>query len=181
MKTLSTVLEGLSVLDRARQLASERKAAADKAQKESNSPDNEIAYKLLKFDNFDKDEYLSNHSNIDRSKMPQIPENELDTILIHFMNRHGGIRKEVVPITKLQPTQNELDMDKVRDMIKSDHNWRDRKYVVSKEYKLCDGHHSIICGLIGDPDASVTVYRSKLPIEKMIQILNRLKVTNQEK
>jgi hypothetical protein len=182
MKQLTSILEGHSVIRQAIRLASTRKAAAEAATlADKVAPNNETAYKLLKFDNFDKDAYLANSFDIPRNKMPQIPDDELDRILIHFMNKHGGAKKEIVPIAKLQPTQNEIDMDKVRDMIKKDDgHWRKRIYIVSKDFRLCDGHHSHVYGMIDDPTAEVTIYRSKLPIDRMLNILRRLKITTIE-
>ena len=176
MQKLTTIQEAFKFIRAAEKAAKERKKKA-----EQNDYTTEVAYNLLKADNFDDKDYISYSEDLPRARMPQIPKEEIDSIIIHFGNKHGGLRKTSCPIKKLMPTQNEIDMDKVRKFIrKNDHNWKERRYIVSKDFKLADGHHDIVTGLIEDPDSEVTIYKSRLPIRKLIEVLNKMKVSNRE-
>lgn len=137
----------------------------------------DVAYFLQKLDNFSIEDYLKQSLNITRDKMPQIPDSELDSFIMHFSSKYG-LKKLQVPLCKLKPTQNEINIDKVRDMIKDrSERWKERKYLVSKNWHLADGHHDCVCGMIQNPNELVTIYKVNLPIEKMLQIMRKLKIT----
>lgn len=170
-------------LKRAREKARNRKRIADKkkneldANKGRSTGSADIAYALLKYDAFDFDDYLKDSIGIERAKMPQVNKEVIDEFLIHFANKYN-VRKETVPAIKLRPTQNEINKSKVREMIRSGESaWKNRVFLVSKEYRIADGHHQHLTALIEEPETNVTVYRTNLDIRKMLDILRRMKIT----
>ena len=54
--------------------------------------------------------------------------------------------------------------------------WKSRKYIISLDGYLLDGHHSWAAGLEKDEEASVDVYRVNLPIAKLITRTNKMKI-----
>lgn len=140
--------------------------------------------RLLMLDDVDRrkfvDSLFKNSHGYSRSYMPQIPSDKLDNILIHFAKKYK-VYKEVVPISKLKPSQKEYDFNKVRKSVANNKDWQAHPFVVAKDYSLADGHHRYVDGMMTCPDdTEVTCYRINLDINKLLQILNRMKVTSRE-
>ncbi len=129
-------------------------------------------------ESFDFDGWLSKSSGLSRNKMPQVDKDAMDYVLLHMARKHK-ITKKQVPISRLRPIQSELNMDKVNKMVKGG-DAINRTYIVSNKYGLADGTHGIASLLANDKsndEQLVTVYRTNLPCKKLIEIMNKLKVT----
>lgn len=113
-----------------------------------------------------------------REDMPQISEKDIDSFLIHFSgnSNNASVKKVKIKLSKLKPSQNELNDDKVIEGL-TNNNWKDRNYIVSEDNYLLDGHHSWASGLEIDPEKEVTVYKVSLPARELIRRSNLLKIT----
>lgn len=124
---------------------------------------------------FDLDEWIGKGLGVKRNKMPQIDSDQMDYVLMHLSKKYK-IRKMVLPVSKLLPIQSEINKDKVMKMVKKGKSPK-MPFLISKNYRLCDGTHSVASQLMTNPNNEVTVYRSNLECKKLIEILNKLKVT----
>ncbi len=109
-----------------------------------------------------------------RSEMPQVDSENIDDLIIHFANK-AKVSKVKIAIGKIKPSQEELDESKVAKFIKDKKKWKDRKYVISADNYLLDGHHSYAQGLEDDEKAEVTAYKVSLKAKDLISRTNKLK------
>lgn len=114
---------------------------------------------------------------IERHNMPQIDEDSIDEFLIHFAGK-VKVSKLKMALDKIKPTQCHINEDKVIDMIANEHDWKSRKYIISADNYLLDGHHSYAMGLEFDPSHEVTVYRVNLKMKALISRAKKLKIAN---
>ena len=107
--------------------------------------------------------------------MPQVTSSNIDDVLIHFGSK-ARIKKTKMKLSSLKPSQKEINDNKViKKMGKN--NWKTRKYLVSKDKYLADGHHDWASGLEFDPDYEVDAYQFNIPIKAFLKRLNQLKFT----
>ncbi|AFF28146.1 gp148 [Sphingomonas phage PAU] len=103
------------------------------------------------------------HAGYDRTELPQIPQDKEDFVidLLELKPRRVFARD-------LKPAQTQIKKPKVIDKIGT--NQDKRKYIVSKDGYLVDGHHSW-ASLIPDNDV-ITIYQSSSKdIHEMVRIL----------
>ena len=126
---------------------------------------------------FKYNSYMGESLGRNRADMPQINESDLDSLLIHFSgnSKDAGVTKSTMKLSKLKPSQDDINVDKVIDGLTND-NWKERNYVVSKDNYIVDGHHSWASGLEINPDEEVTVYKVNLPIKELIRRTKLLKI-----
>ena len=129
-------------------------------------------------DKFDYEAYFDNALHYKRSQMPQIDFEHLDDVLMHLSSKYK-VTKLRKKLSELLPTQCEVNVDKIKSKL-NDFSIDGLKFVTSKDFHIADGHHSHICGLVTNPDAEVVVYRTNLDIQKLLKVLNALKVTTKE-
>jgi len=71
----------------------------------------------------------------------------------------------------------EINEDKILERIKSkSNNYKERKYLLSLDGHILDGHHDWAHGLDIDPETEVDCYRISLPIKVLLNRANRLKI-----
>lgn len=161
VKSFSNELESLNNI---------RKSSFDDFAKNIKNEQNEFAgkYKTKLTDSLGKN----------REDMPQISENDIDSFLIHFSgnSNNASVKKIKIKLSKLKPSQNELNDDKVIEGL-TNNNWKDRNYIVSEDNYLLDGHHSWASGLEIDSEKEVTAYKVSLPARELIRRSNLLKIT----
>lgn len=122
-------------------------------------------------------DYMEDNLGISRDQMPQITTDNLDDFLIHYASK-ASVRKTTKKLCDIKPTQSEINEDKVIDRIKQDSDsWEKRKYIISLDGYLLDGHHDWAYGLQKDPNKEVEVYRVSIPIKKLISRTNKMKIT----
>ncbi len=115
-----------------------------------------------------------------RETMPQL---DINDVLIHFSDKVGkgkGVKKVKKALSKLKPAQDEVNFDKLVDMQKNNHDWRNRVYFISRDNFLMDGHHAYALGLEEDPEYEVTCYKVNLPARDLIKRCNQLKSSKKE-
>lgn len=128
---------------------------------------------------FEYQNRLKNSYGRARSTMPQIDEEVLDEYLIHHAEK-GLVKKVTRKLTDLIPTQNEINEDKILEKIQDfSTNFKERKYIISNDNYILDGHHDWAHGLEEDPDCEVTCYRINLPIGELLRRSNLMKISKQ--
>lgn len=162
-------------------IVNKRKKRRNNLKKRKMQPFKKFAKKQLNENyQFNLQEYLDNSLGIPRNRMPQVPDDNLDDFLLHFKSR-WNVKKKTIPLKKLKPTQGEINMDKVKSMLrKKKKPYFLRKFIVSKDYRIADGHHAHVAGMLKDPNHPVTVYQVSVTGKKMLEILNKLKITYRE-
>lgn len=128
---------------------------------------------------FNYEYYLNKYSlNRSRDSMPQIDEDDLDSFILHFANSENKVSKVKMRLFELKPSQNEINIDKVKEKIEEfSENYCSRKYVISKDNYIVDGHHDWAHGLQIDPFCEVDCYKINLPIIELLRRANLLKMT----
>lgn len=116
--------------------------------------------------------------DIPRDKMPQIKIADIDDYVKKFEDAGVVVKSIKVKLSSLKPTQNEINEDKILKRIKDkSEQYKTRKYIVSQEKNLVDGHHDWAHGLEVDPDVIVSAYKIALPIKKLIFRSNKMNMT----
>lgn len=125
---------------------------------------------------FEYKKYMDKSIGKTRDEMPQIDPNDIDSFLIHYSSKGVAIKKLDKVLSKLKPTQSDINDDKILKKIKNKSDWKDRKYIISLDGYLLDGHHDWATGLEFDPEYEVTCYRINLPIKKLITRTNKMSI-----
>ena len=87
---------------------------------------------------------LKNTLNIPRSSMPQIKKDFIPDFIKSLKNKGVGVSKRDVLVDALRPTQNEINMDKVKEKYKKLKNGKDVKpFIISSDNYILDGHHQL--------------------------------------
>lgn len=128
---------------------------------------------------FQYKQYMDKSKGISREDMPQIHEDNLDDFLIHFASK-VPVKKLTRKLCDIKPTQGEINEKKILKKIKKKStNWKERKYIVSLDGYLLDGHHDWAQGLEMNPEQEVEIYRIGVPIDKLLDRTKRMKITTQ--
>ena len=126
-------------------------------------------------------DYMGSCLGRSRDSMPQVDDKHLDDFIMHFSDKVGnttkGVKKVNIKLSQIKPTQSDINEDKVKGMIKDGYKWNDRKYIISKDNYLVDGHHGWAAGLESDPETEVSAYKVNLPIKDLLKRSNLLKIT----
>lgn len=113
-----------------------------------------------------------------RDTMPQIED--FDKVLMHFsnaVNKGCGVNKVRKKLSSLKPAQNEINVEKVQKMYDDGYDWKSRKYLISKDNYIMDGHHAYALGLQLEPDSEVDCYRVNLKGQELLRRLNLMKAS----
>lgn len=113
-----------------------------------------------------------------RDTMPQIED--FEEVLMHFsnsVNKGKGVKKVKRKISSLKPAQNEINLEKIQNMNVDGYDWKSRKFPISKDGYILDGHHAYALGLQLEPDCEVDCYRINLPATEALRRLNLMKVS----
>lgn len=87
---------------------------------------------------------ISNSLNIPRNKMPQIKEVDINSFIKYIKDSDISVASKKLPINILKPTQNQINMEKVKtkyDKIKN--NYKIKPFIVSSDNHILDGHHQL--------------------------------------
>lgn len=125
---------------------------------------------------FNYKKYMKKSLKKKREDMPQIDPDDIDSFLIHFSDKYK-VKKYTKKISELKPTQDDIIDEKITKKIKDKEDWKNRKYIISLDNYLVDGHHSWAQGLEFNPEQEVTVYRVNLPIRKLLSAVKKMKIS----
>lgn len=102
------------------------------------------------------------HAGYDRSELPQVPHDKEGFVIDQLNLKHRRVFAR-----DIKPAQKHILKSKVIDKI--DTGQHKRKYIVSKDWYLVDGHHSWAT-LIPDNE-SMDIYQSDMNIDELIRVL----------
>lgn len=119
---------------------------------------------------FEEIQRVTNSLNIPRSKMPQIKKDHIPEF-ISMLKSHGvNISKRDVSIRSLKPTQNEINVDKVKDKYDKFVDGKEIKpFIVSHDNYILDGHHQLFALKTLDADQKVSCYVIGITMKTLLQ------------
>lgn len=122
--------------------------------------------------------YTKQNLGYKREDLPQIPQEEIDSLIIHF-GSSVKVKKIKKPISYINPSQGYLNHDKLSSKISSKcDRWLKRVYICGQKYQLIDGHHDFAHGLEINPDQEVTIYLIDLPFKELIRRIKIMKISH---
>lgn len=133
---------------------------------------------LLKAANkFDYDKYLSSSYNYSRSQMPQIDYEHFDDVINSLIAKFN-VKHVSKNITKLKPTQHELNVTKIKNKLcNSTFNTSALKFICANDMHIVDSHHAHVAALIKDDSIQADCYIVDCDIHKLLAFLNKLPKT----
>jgi hypothetical protein len=112
--------------------------------------------------------------------MPQIYDKHF-TETVQYLADNYNCKELTIQVNKLKPTQNEINVNKIKNKITSDSfDISKLSFIVSKHNHIADGHHSHVAALITNPNTEVKIYKVDLDTNTLIKVLNSLKTTSSE-
>lgn len=135
----------------------------------------------LKNDNFAFNNYLEDSLGYTRDKMPQVDEENIVDFMLHFSDK-DLVSKTTKKLKDLKPSQNEFCVDKITNILlqKLKDDSKNKKYIISNDNYLLDGHHNWAAELEIDKNKKVECYKIDLPATQLIKRANQLKLTKQK-
>lgn len=122
--------------------------------------------------------YIDKELDIKREDMPQIDVEFIPDVIFHFIGKGIKINMRQRMLKKIKPTQSEFNEEKILKKIqKGDKQYLRRRYLLSNDGYLADGHHDWATGLEDDESVKVTTIFVDLPIKELIKRLKKLKLS----
>lgn len=123
--------------------------------------------------------YLTNTLGRTRDSMPQIDSDHIDDVILHFQGKSpdAKVTKQNIKLSDLKLAQNEINEDKVLNILETIDPKKLTRFVVSKDNYLLDGNHRICALLEIDEEAEVACYKIDLKAKEALRRLNLMKVT----
>lgn len=110
--------------------------------------------------------------NYKRKQMPQIAVAQLDSFLIWLKDQGiTVIDDSTIDIKAIKPTQGEFNFEKIKNIMQNGVD--DKKYIISNDYYLLDGHHTWLAGLNTDDEQEISVCMVDLDIFDLIATAHR--------
>lgn len=126
------------------------------------------------------EEKVKSGLGLTRDKLPQVDDENLDDFLIHYSDK-AKVIKTKVRLKNLKFSQGEINNEKVIAILNDEEeDWKTRKYIMSLDKYLLDGHHSVAAGLEVDEEFEVDVYRVNLPMKSLISRTNKMKISTKK-
>jgi hypothetical protein len=111
--------------------------------------------------------------NIPRAKMPQIRSDLVPEFVDELAASGVRVdRMKRVGVSRLKPTQKEINNDKVRKMLTAPPTVLAKPVIVSKDFYILDGHHRWLALLNSKPDFKIQTYFVHLPIRQLLKRAN---------
>ena len=122
--------------------------------------------------------YTKRNLGYKREELPQIPAEEIDTLILHF-GSYCKVKKIRKPISAINPSQGYLNHNKLTaKLAKRSTQWIDRAYVCGQKMQLVDGHHDFANGMEVNPNQEVTIYLIDLPFKELIRRIKIMKISH---
>jgi hypothetical protein len=113
---------------------------------------------------------LNNTLNIPRREMPQIKKKFISDFLDVLKDRGVSIHTRDISVSSLKPTQNEIDLDKVKEKLEKFHDGKEPKpFVVSYDNFILDGHHQLFALRAFDKNTKVKCYVVDLSMKDLLK------------
>lgn len=115
---------------------------------------------------------FNNSIGIPRNEMPQIDFEYYSDILKNLQKNDIGYKIGTLPCSKLKPSQNDLNKEKVQSMLDNGAYNEDRTLFISKEGYIVDGHHTWAAKYSYDKEMPIKVVLVKMNIVDLINWFN---------
>jgi len=119
---------------------------------------------------------ITNSLNIPRAKMPQISKSYINSFIDFIRGEGIKVKTIKIAVSKLKPTQNEINLEKVKSRYEYIVKTKDVKpFIISNDYHILDGHHQLFalyeidknmkieCQMIDYPMLGIIEYAKKFP------------------
>lgn len=115
----------------------------------------------------------------DRIEMPQITRQDIQ-LFIRELEREGvPVRSDTRYVSSLKPSQNEVDLDKIKDKAQSLSDGEEPKpFIVSLDNYILDGHHQLYAMKTLYTDANAAVYVVGLKMDDLINFARKYERAN---
>lgn len=108
--------------------------------------------------------------NIPRKKMPQIKSTLVAEFMKSLMAKKIKVSKAKVSVSKLKPTQKEINTEKVQGMIdNAPEKSLAKPIIMAKDFYILDGHHRWLALLNKDPKFTLDVWKVNLSIDELLK------------
>src|SRR5690606_38905953 len=126
--------------------------------------------------------YLLNTLNRTRDTMPQIDSDNIDDVILHFQGKSpdSKVTKENISLSDLKFAQNEINEDKVLEILENIDPDKLTRFLVSKDNYIIDGNHRICALCEIDEEMEVPCYKIHLDAKEAIRRLNLMKITRND-
>ncbi len=122
--------------------------------------------------------YTKRNLGYKREELPQIPQEEIDTLILHF-GSYCRVKKVKKAISSINPSQGYLNHNKLSDKLaRRSTQWSSRAYICGQKMQLVDGHHDFAHGMEMNPEQEVTVYLIDLPFKELIRRIKIMKISH---
>jgi phosphopantetheine adenylyltransferase len=127
---------------------------------------------LLALDKIDESiKNIPNSLNVPRAQMPQIKHSDVPDF-VNFMKNNGVKVEELdIDVSNLQPTQKEIDPNKVKikyDSLKDGQAEGMKPFIISNDNHILDGHHQLYALKNINSEMKVHAYKVDCPITAML-------------
>jgi hypothetical protein len=118
---------------------------------------------------------------IPREELPQLDADQFDNILDSLTNYGITYKLGQAKASKLKPSQDQLNMEKIEKMIADQAYNNDSKIFISKEGYIVDGHHRWAATVVNDSSAMIGVVLVNMSIIDLIKWFNEQDFTYSKK
>lgn len=116
--------------------------------------------------------------NIPRNKMPQIRADDINDFIKSLKTQGVDISKRNVSVKNLKPTQNEINMEKVKTKYEKIKDGGEIKpFIVSYDNFILDGHHQLFALKSLDKDTTVACYVVGVKMKDLLQLAHEFPKT----
>lgn len=128
---------------------------------------------------FEEVKKLVTSLNIPRNKMPQIKGKYISDFIRMLRAENIDIHKREMSIRSLKPTQNEINMNKVRTKYDnfSDESETIKPFIVSYDNYILDGHHQLFALKLLDPDFKVPCFIVNIKMTDLLKYAKKFPKT----
>lgn len=122
---------------------------------------------------------IPNSLNIPRSQMPQIQGKFIQDFIASLKDSHVSVHQRDVSVRSLKPTQNEINLDKVKKKYDeySDGIGNIKPFIVSYDNYILDGHHQLFALKNLDSDKRVPCFVVDVPMRELLKYARKFPMT----
>lgn len=122
---------------------------------------------------------LTNSLNIPRNKMPQIKKKYIPDFIETLKDRGVSVSTKDISVKALKPTQNEINLDKVKEKVDkfSAGDKQAKPFIVSYDNYILDGHHQLFALKTLDSNSKVKCYYVDVMMKDLLKYAHQFPQT----
>jgi hypothetical protein len=119
---------------------------------------------------FEEVKRITNSLNIPRNKMPQIKKDNIPEFIKTLKRSGVDIQNREISVKSLKPTQNEINMNKVKEKYdKLSDGGSIKPFIVSYDNYILDGHHQLFALKTLDSDMKVSCFVISVSMKDLLK------------